>query len=402
MCNTAVHESSPALTVSRNKDFSRSHSLKCDFRGASTGEQEAGGALERSTRQRAAAFSHRLGKASRPLRRTRSLSNGADFIAGYFPMEAAVSTTLSKMEAGRRAKAERKSQLKGQLAYNQQLKQMGLTLGSARANAALAEVHALELATGVQLDPETNQYKSVAGTMPAKKKAKEVLRRPMKQAAALLDAVPTRVAAAPLHGAARALSLHIDPTETKSPFYQETMENMLCKAGAKGITILKKPGERFPEERLGMRVRLDTGGAWQRHDERGEIVVEHLCKADLEQRFDDDGDSPLSFTGDVAPWFGRVSAQEYLEVEEYANEFHMRGIKKAKSTHDPLADDAWAIELGVSVYPGGRARLHAPVHPCTPHARCVRPLSLRPCLLARAQVGQKCRWQRRRRARPTS
>ena len=69
------------------------------------------------------------------------------------------------------------------------------------------------------------------------------------------------------------------------------------------------------------------------------IYIEHLCAADLDQH---DG-----------PWFGDSSAIAYEGVRHLENSFHQRGVKKAKTTYDPLVEDAVSIELGYSTMAGG-------------------------------------------------
>ena len=69
-------------------------------------------------------------------------------------------------------------------------------------------------------------------------------------------------------------ALAIDVSERYSPFYQETMENMVLNA-TQCIHLLS-PKNPFEPTSTAHIVRLETAGAWKLHDERGWIHIKHL------------------------------------------------------------------------------------------------------------------------------
>jgi hypothetical protein len=188
--------------------------------------------------------------------------------------------------------------------------------------------------------------------------ADEAKRRPIHQSRVVLRH-SRRAASAEGKAVALLGPLLIDSTETKSPFYLQTMEQMLVQCGAGNTISLSKPDERLLPARRAACVQLrDKAGVWQECDERSKVWVEYLCTGDLDQGI---FETPPRRAGAVAratcvsggPCFGDALALAYKELSYLAKSFHTRGQRVALETKDRFHKTAVSIELGWSTFVGG-------------------------------------------------
>jgi len=153
--------------------------------------------------------------------------------------------------------------------------------------------------------------------------------------------------------------LLIDSSETRSPLYLQTMEQMLLQCGAGNTITLSRPDERLLPARRSASVQLqDKAGVWHESDERSKVWVEYLCTGDLDQGV---FETPPRRAGAVArassvsggPCYGDALALAYKELSYLAKSFHTRGQRVALETKDRFHKTAVSIELGWSTFVGG-------------------------------------------------
>jgi len=187
--------------------------------------------------------------------------------------------------------------------------------------------------------------------------ADEAKRRPIHQSSVVQRQSRRAVSA---EGEAKPLGpLLIDSSETKSPLYLQTMEQMLLQCGAGNTITLSRPDERLLPARRSACVQLqDKAGVWHESDERSKVWVEYLCTGDLDQGV---FETPPRRAGAVArassvsggPCYGDALALAYKELSYLAKSFHTRGQRVALETKDRFHKTAVSIELGWSTFVGG-------------------------------------------------
>jgi hypothetical protein len=260
---------------------------------------------------------------------------------------------------------EKKQALSGASAYSVQAKAAGVKVNGLKLMAQVAKAPAT-FSSVVVRDQQTGEVRPPPWMKPRSQAELARLeshhrRRPVHEAALIIRnsktitmdaATPTASSTASASTDATAstvsASITVDSNETKSPFYLDTMEQMLVRAQT--VTTMARPSNRLLPQRVSTAVRLmDEREAMD--DEQSNVWIEHLSTGDFDQDVAERTSKGSSISGGA--WFGAAAALAYDELSHLAKSFHTRGQRVARETHDKWYADAVTIEFGWSTFRGG-------------------------------------------------